>query len=192
MTAPATCLLAKAKAAKATSANPTFLHGQEMPEWAAQLSDLERRLKSIADPPLRQEVQHRHRGDSPGLARSNAVTAVALLIALAFAFVAVFYALQASRHAQSAQRRPHAPRRNSGIPQLAQARALRWSDKGVAGLKGLRPSAMRSGFAHLPSCAMRPSLRWLDGPRNRASSGNRCRTTLRWWAVRLVGVLRLG
>ena len=62
-----------------------------MPEWAAQLSGA---VNDDSNPlPTRlsdEDVQHRHEEIRRGLARSNAVTAVALLIALALAFIEVF------------------------------------------------------------------------------------------------------
>ncbi len=132
----------------------TFLHGQEMPEWAAQLSGP---VNDDSNPlPTRlsdEEVQHRHEEIRRGLARSNAVTAVALLIALAFAFVAVFYALQASRHAQSAQAATTRATEELWNSQLAQARALRWSDKVGRRLEGLE--AIRNAVRIRPSPELR-------------------------------------
>ncbi len=101
-----------------------------MPEWAAQLSGA---VNDDSNPlPTRlsdEDVQHRHEEIRRGLARSNAVTAVALLIALALAFIAVFYALQAHRHAQSAQAATSRATEELWNSQFAQARALRWSGK---------------------------------------------------------------
>ncbi|MCX6929962.1 MAG: WD40 repeat domain-containing protein, partial [Verrucomicrobia bacterium] len=76
-----------------------------------------------------EEVQRRHEEIRRGLARSNTVTAFAFLISIVFALVAVFYAFQAHRHAQSARAATTRATEELWNSQLAQARALRWSGK---------------------------------------------------------------
>jgi signal transduction histidine kinase len=74
-------------------------------------------------------VRLRHDQIRRGLARLNTATAVAFLISIGLALVAVFYALQAHRHAQAAQTASLRATEELWNSQLAQARALRWSGK---------------------------------------------------------------
>lgn len=98
----------------------------EWEHWTLCMSE----LPNPPSPPLpNAAVQHRHAEIRRGLARSNTVTVLALLIAVAFALVAVFFALQANRQAQRAEEATTRATEELWKSQVAQARALRWSDK---------------------------------------------------------------
>ncbi len=74
-------------------------------------------------------VRLRHEEIRRGLARSNTFTVAALVAAIAFALVAVFFAGQAHRNAQEARAATGQATEELWRSQLAQAQALRWSGK---------------------------------------------------------------
>lgn len=100
-----------------------------------------------------EEIQRRHDRIRRGLARSNTVTAVAFFISIGLALVAVFHALQAHRHARSAQAATMRAKEELWNSQLAQARALRWSDKVGRRREGLQ--AIRDAVRIRPSSELR-------------------------------------
>lgn len=100
-----------------------------------------------------EEIQRRHDQIRRGLARSNMVTAVAFFISIGLALVAVFYALQAHHHARSAQAATTRATEELWNSQLAQARALRWSDKVGRRREGLQ--AIRDAVRIRPSSELR-------------------------------------
>lgn len=129
-----------------------------------------------------EEVQRRNEEIRRGLARSNAVTTVALLIAVAFALVAVFFAWQANRHAQLAGAASDRATGELWNSQLARARALRWSDKvgrRREGLEAIRnavrirpsPELRDEAIATLALMDLEPGAFWQPMPNNVAAVG---------------------